>query len=61
MLKPVPRKTVVKSEEAEQDLIALQKQKLGNLKKRNIPEVNLMYFSWFEFQLLIIAYLNLQI
>ncbi len=37
-LKPVPRKTVEQSEQAEQDLIALQRGKLGKMKKRNVPE-----------------------
>ena len=37
-LKPVPRKTVEQSEQAEQDLIALQRGKLGKIKKRNVPD-----------------------
>jgi hypothetical protein len=41
-LRPVPRKTVEKSEQEEEDLIALQKKKLGTLKKRNVV---IFYFA----------------
>ena len=37
-LKPVPRKSVEHSEQSEQDLIALQRGKLGKIKRRNVPE-----------------------